>query len=66
MASSNGINGIKTQEKPMPSYTMATRSIHADDHMAKTTDVSPAIHVSTTFHYSDDPSQLNPEAEEEV
>lgn len=66
MASENGLNGVQPPEKPMPSYALATRSVHADDHMAKTTDVSPAIHVSTTFHYSNDPSQLKPEAEDEV
>jgi cystathionine gamma-synthase len=38
--------------------SLATRSVHADDLLAAQTDVAPAMHVSTTFRYSDDPDQL--------
>ncbi|KAI9670216.1 MAG: hypothetical protein M1831_006429 [Alyxoria varia] len=38
--------------------SMASRAIHADDSYKQTTDVSPAMHLSTTFHYEDDPEKL--------
>jgi len=37
-----------------------TRLIHADDHLALTSDVAPAIHPSTTFEYSHDVDKLIP------
>lgn len=39
---------------------LTTAVIHADDHIAPTTDVAPAIHVSTTFRYAPDPDNLIP------
>lgn len=42
------------------SLSLATRSVHADDRISGSRDVAPAIHVSTTFRYSDDPDQLQP------
>ncbi|KAF4124035.1 Cystathionine beta-lyase/cystathionine gamma-synthase [Geosmithia morbida] len=38
--------------------SLATRSVHADDHISAHRAVAPAMHVSTTFRYSDDPDQL--------
>lgn len=43
-----------------PSLSLATQGIHADDPMNSYTDVAPALHVSTTFRYSNDPSKLVP------
>ncbi|KAF2090403.1 cystathionine gamma-synthase [Saccharata proteae CBS 121410] len=43
-----------------PTYSAATLAIHADDAINKTADVAPALHVSTTFRYPHDPSQLIP------
>lgn len=45
--------------------SLATLAIHADDAFvtAPATDVAPAIHVSTIFHYPRDPSQLVSAAE---
>lgn len=41
-------------------YQLATLSIHADDPLNILTDVAPPLHVSTTFRYASDPSQLRP------
>ena len=34
--------------------------MHADDDLNRTTDVSPALHVSTTFRYASNPADLKP------
>ena len=41
-------------------YSLATRSVHADDTINETTDVAPALHVSSTFRYPEDPDKLRP------
>ncbi|KAF1990297.1 cystathionine gamma-synthase [Aulographum hederae CBS 113979] len=46
--------------------SLETLAIHADDHLNKNTDVAPAMHVSTTFRYSNDPEELRPIADEEL
>ena len=38
----------------------ATLALHADDPLNVVADVAPPIHVSTTFRYSKDPTQLRP------
>ena len=38
--------------------SMASRAIHADDSFKQTTDVTPTMHLSTTFRYEDDPEKL--------
>ena len=38
----------------------ATQAIHADDSLNLVDDVAPPIHVSTTFRYNKDPTQLRP------
>ncbi|CAG7919512.1 unnamed protein product [Penicillium olsonii] len=47
----------------MSSQGASTRSLHADDSLNVVTDVSPPIHLSTTFRYSNDPSKLVPAAD---
>ncbi|KAM0720378.1 hypothetical protein Q7P37_004514 [Cladosporium fusiforme] len=42
------------------SYSLSTLGVHGDDPINASTDVAPALHVSTTFRYSNDPSKLNP------
>lgn len=37
---------------------LASRMVHADDHIAAHRAVAPAMHVSTTFRYNEDPEQL--------
>ncbi|KAG0152944.1 Pyridoxal phosphate-dependent transferase, major region, subdomain 2 [Penicillium digitatum] len=41
----------------------STRSLHADDALNLVTDVAPPMHLSTTFRYSHDPTQLVPAAD---
>ena len=43
-----------------PQYSLATLGVHADDPINETTDVAPALHVSSTFRYSRDPDKLKP------
>lgn len=38
--------------------SLSSRAVHADDHISVHRAVAPAMHVSTTFRYSDDPEQL--------
>ncbi|MCJ1313715.1 hypothetical protein MMC25_007395 [Agyrium rufum] len=66
--SSNGILSIQGDSTTPPkksnfSYSLQTLSVHADDPLNVIPDVSPPIHVSTTFRYSDDPEQLVPVAD---
>ncbi|KAM6508267.1 hypothetical protein FALCPG4_018144 [Fusarium falciforme] len=46
-----------------PSYGPRTLAIHGDDWLNRNTDVAPALHVSTTFRYLDNPDKLVPEYE---
>jgi hypothetical protein len=48
------------------SISASTLAIHADDAMNRTTDVAPAIHVSTTYRYTSDVDQLVPLNDEDV
>lgn len=48
------------------STSLATLSIHADDPINSTTDVAPALHVSTTFRYPRDPTLLNPSLDTDI
>jgi len=54
-----------TSAAPTKSYDPSTLAIHADDRLNQTTDVAPALHLSTTFRYSSDPDQLLPVGDEE-
>ncbi|KAJ6016591.1 pyridoxal phosphate-dependent transferase [Penicillium herquei] len=40
--------------------SLASRTVHADDHISVHRAVAPAMHVSTTFRYNDDPEKLTP------
>ncbi|MCJ1258415.1 hypothetical protein MMC24_006248 [Lignoscripta atroalba] len=59
-------NGIDTDPNPpqpvssLPSYSLSTQAIHADDHLNQAPDVAPPIHVATTFRYADHPDNLIP------
>ena len=67
MSASNGDAGSRivpvhgNNEENKQEWSMASRLVHADDHIATHRAVAPAMHVSTTFRYNDDPSQLVPE-----
>jgi len=45
---------------PLPTQSLATLGIHADDPINSYTDVAPALHVSTTFRYPQDPDKCVP------
>lgn len=49
-----------TQPPNTAKYSLSTLSIHGDDPINSSTDVAPALHVSTTFRYPRDPAQLHP------
>lgn len=54
-------NGHFEPTRPRQEYCPATLSVHADDPLnTQLTDVAPPLHVSTTFRYGSDPSQLRP------
>ncbi|KAK5165853.1 uncharacterized protein LTR77_008776 [Saxophila tyrrhenica] len=62
---SNGHPSIPSHHAPKPSSSpsarsLATAAIHGDDPLNSTTDVAPALHVSTTFRYPHDPTLLSP------
>lgn len=45
---------------------LSTLAIHADDNLNRTADVSPALHVSTTFRYAANPDELRPARDVDV
>lgn len=38
--------------------SLSSQTVHADDHISVHRAVAPAMHVSTTFRYNDDPDKL--------
>jgi hypothetical protein len=40
--------------------SLSSQTIHADDFLNSRQDVAPPLHVSTTYRYTNDPSQLKP------
>ncbi len=54
----NGSVSDKISDLTIGSLSPATQAIHADDHLNRTEDVAPAMHVSTTFRYADKPEDL--------
>lgn len=49
-----------SKEPKASEYAPCTRAIHADDGLNAARDVTPPLHVSTTFRYADDPNDLVP------
>ena len=43
----------------LPGLTLASRTVHADGHIASHRAIAPAMHVSTTFRYSENPDELS-------
>jgi len=64
-----GIDAVINDASPLKSsvppknHHQSTLAIHADDDLNRTTDVSPALHVSTTFRYGSNPDDLITAAE---
>lgn len=44
-----------------PNWSLGTIGIHGDDQLHHSTDVAPALHVSTTYRYNNDPEKLCPD-----
>ncbi|KAK5734073.1 hypothetical protein LTR17_009200 [Elasticomyces elasticus] len=52
---------LQIPDPPLPrTFSLATRGVHGDDPIRDYTDVAPALHVSSTFRYPEDPDQLKP------
>ena len=69
MASTDGITSVSHGSEPASTVRpqhQSTLAIHGDDHLNRSTDVAPALHVSTTFRYSSNPSELVPAKDLEV
>jgi len=65
----NGIDKdlpIRAPKLRLQDYDPSTQAVHADDVHSKSTDVAPAMHVSTTFTYSKNPDELIPFWERDV
>ncbi|KAK9466876.1 pyridoxal phosphate-dependent transferase [Lipomyces arxii] len=45
---------------------LASLTVHADDNLALVSDVTTPLHVSTTYHYNDDPSKLKSAREHDI
>ncbi|KIW88406.1 uncharacterized protein Z519_10975 [Cladophialophora bantiana CBS 173.52] len=58
-ADSHDIESL-SQHLDLGSLSPSTLAIHADDPLNVVDDVAPPIHVSTTFRYDKNPSQLRP------
>jgi hypothetical protein len=50
---------IADVEVPAKGLSLAARTVHADDGISAHRAVAPAMHVSTTFRYNDDPDKLS-------
>jgi len=46
--------------------SLSSQTMHADDYLNTYADVAPALHVSTTFRYPQDPNSLVPSADMKV
>lgn len=46
--------------KSVAGLSLASRAVHADDKISAHRAIAPAMHVSTTFRYHDDPEKLAP------
>ena len=69
MASTNCITSVSHDTEPTSTINpqhQSTLAIHGDDHLNRSTDVAPALHVSTTFRYASNPSELVPAKDLEV
>jgi hypothetical protein len=47
-------------------YSASTLAVHGDDQLNDSTDVAPAMHVSTTYRYPEDPEKLVPFSMDDV
>lgn len=52
--------------KDSAKYSASTLAVHGDDPLNDSTDVAPAMHVSTTYRYPSDPDKLVPFSMDDV
>ena len=50
----------------LPSLSLSSQTVHADDSLNKGQDVAPPLHVSTTYRYNRDPLKLKTWVEKDV
>ena len=51
---------MQNDETVSPALTYPSLLIHADDHLAPTTDIAPTLHPSTTYRYPVNPDDWRP------
>ena len=56
---------MQNGETASPELAYPSLLIHADDHLAPTTDIAPTLHPSTTYHYPINPDDWRPAADGE-
>ena len=69
MATTNGLTSVSDDSEISISpwfQHQSTLAVHGDDHLNRSADVSPALHVSTTFRYTSNPLDLVPAKDMEV
>jgi hypothetical protein len=54
-------SGVPAEE--IARLSLSSQTVHADDFISAHRAVAPAMHVSTTFRYSDDPEELKHNAD---
>lgn len=57
---SDAMNGLSIQELSVKNLSLASQLVHADDNVSAHRAVAPAMHVSTTYRYHNDPARLVP------
>ncbi|KAG6274406.1 hypothetical protein E4U48_002576 [Claviceps purpurea] len=50
---------VSSRSEELARLSLSSRTVHADDFISTHRAVAPAMHVSTTFRYSDDPEELH-------
>lgn len=55
----SGAGSVDGKQPDKTSWSMSSRAVHADDGISAHRAVAPAMHVSTTFRYDDDPDKLS-------
>ena len=56
-------NRTSQPQEDAQTFSPSTCALHSDDHLNRSPDVAPPIHLSTTFRYCSNPSDLVPAAD---
>lgn len=59
-------NQTEPSDCGLSTLSLSSQTVHADDFLNKGQDVAPPLHVSTTFRYNRDPTQLTKWVEHDV